>query len=190
MHIYTSREEIEVAVSDRIKPRLKEVLLCGKVSRKMFDSKETFDKAAFELGDLKVNFGANHRDLTDPIIDTGIMMVRVMIQFLGFTVKLEDLSLQQYSARANDVTIKSFGLPLPSSDESSEEYIFNALNKDEINAIKLVAIKTNNGVAHLTVNETKTIGLDVLALACESILKVIEKKLLEPLKIDNDKTQW
>lgn len=190
MYLYNSQDEMIKAIAGRIKPRLKEISLCGVVSKKMYESKEVFDNSIFELGDLKINVGADHRDLTDPIIDTGITMVRVMIQFLGYTVIPENLTLRPYAARKNDITIESFGLALPSGDKEGEDYIFDILKEEEVNAVVEVLMKTNNGVAHLTVNETKSIELNVLALACESVLKLIKHRLLNHFKTEDIKVHW
>lgn len=192
MHLLSSDEDKITTVNNRIKPRLKEISLCGVVSKKMFDSSETFENAEFKLGDLSIDVGSDHRDLTDPILDTGITMVRVMVQFLGYTVKVTDSGsiLQEYSARPDDLTIESFGLGKPSKESESDNYIFKSLTDEEVTAIKNVTLKTNNGVAHLTINKTQDIGLDELALACTSILKLMKTMLLEPLSINEPNVHW
>ncbi|MET2901564.1 hypothetical protein ABXV22_25195 [Vibrio rotiferianus] len=192
MHLLTTNEDKITTVNERIKPRLKEISLCGVVSQKMYDSGEGFDSAVFQLGDLSIDVQSDHRDLTDPILDTGITMVRVMVQFLGYTVKDTDdgVILREYGARSDDLTIESFGLDKPSDSPESDSYIFNSLTTEEITAIQNVTLKTNNGVAHLTINKTQDIGLDELALACQSILKLMKSMLLEPLSISDLAVHW
>ncbi|MFA0724567.1 hypothetical protein AB4574_25815, partial [Vibrio sp. 10N.222.49.E5] len=67
---------------------------------------------------------------------------------------------------------------------SDANYIFNGLSIDEIEAITETVLKTNDGVAHLTANQTKDISLQDLALACHAIIKVVNCKLVIPLGLE------
>jgi len=190
MHKYTNKPDIVDAVNNRILPRLREISLCAKISQAMFNSNESFNNTTFELDSLKISVGSDHRALTDPILDTGITMVRVMVQFLGYTVSNQDLSLKPYSSKVDDITIESLNLPKPSKNPSDADFIFASLTQAEIDAVKKVTVKTNNGVAHLTINETRTIGLDELALACTSIQKIVQRVVLNPLGANSIKVYW
>ncbi|MEZ9218892.1 hypothetical protein [Vibrio cyclitrophicus] len=183
MHTYLHNEKLD-AINSRIAPRLRELYLCAKVSEHMSLNSESFESTNMSIGSLDFDFGTEHRSLTDPILDSGITMVRVMIQFLGFTIWPSDRELHRPTVRENNVVIESFGLPQLSSDPSDANYIFNGLSIDEIEAITETVLKTNDGVAHLTANQTKDISLQDLALACHAIIKVVNCKLVIPLGLE------
>ncbi|MBY7662517.1 hypothetical protein JFJ08_17660 [Vibrio atlanticus] len=183
MHTYLQNDKLE-AINARVAPRLRELYLCAKISEHMSLNDESFDSTSLSIGSLDLNFGTEHRSLTDPILDSGITMVRVMIQFLGFTIWPSDRELHEPTVRENNVVIESFGLSKLSPDPADPAYIFNGLTSEEVGAITETVLKTNDGVAHLTANPTKNISLEQLALACRAVIKVINKQLLVPLGFD------
>ncbi|QUM85461.1 hypothetical protein [Moritella sp. 28] len=176
----SSLERVNV-INERIKPRLREIELCGKVSQFMFDNNchdgvASFTKASFTLNGEEFYSGEHSRQLTDPILDSGIAMVRVMLQLLGVSVDKNN-NFFAYDPKPGDIVMSSFGLVRLPLHNKPLDYLSN----NEIMVLKLAALNGNKGVAHLTIHETKSIPLDQLSTACQTIIKLVEKHLVNPI---------
>ncbi|MDN3685510.1 hypothetical protein QW180_25985 [Vibrio sinaloensis] len=52
--------------------------------------------------------GEHSRELTDPILDSGIAMIRVMVQLLGISVDKKNSNFYAYDPKDGDIVMSSF----------------------------------------------------------------------------------
>lgn len=173
-------------VQSRIVSRMREIDLCARVSKHMFDNDcsdgvKSFPEASLKLGGTEFYSNAHSRQLTDPILDSGIGMVRAMLQFVGFTVNTHGEFKRYSNTKPTDIIVESFGVAKLIRDSEAENYVFKGLTGSEIDAIRLTALNGNKGVAHLTIHETKSIPLDQLSEACFAMNKVLNNWLVKPI---------
>lgn len=181
----TVEKQVEV-INQRVIPRMREIDLCGKVSKHMlesdcYDGVESFQSASLSLGDEEFYSGIHSRQLTDPILDTGITMVRAMLQFFHVGVHMDGY-LQPYKSHRNgNIVINSFQIPKPTRNPHISNYLWKCLNDSQVEAIRSVAINGNKGVAHLTEHKTVSISIVQLSEACFAMNKLLNFWLVKPI---------
>ncbi|MHC8470603.1 hypothetical protein [Plesiomonas shigelloides] len=178
--VLSPAEQIQV-INERIKPRLREIKLCEKVSQLMYDENcadgvKSFSDASLKLNSTELYAGEHSRELTDPILDSGIAMIRVMLQLLGMSVD-KNGNFYAYTPKDGDIVMSSFNLERLPLHTRASDY----LSTQESAALKLAVINGNKGVAHLTIHETKSIPLNQLSLACRVITRLVEEYLMAPI---------
>tara|TARA_R110001583_G_C5444218_1_gene390188 strand:- start:15 stop:602 length:588 start_codon:yes stop_codon:yes gene_type:complete len=170
-------------IENRIIPRMREIELCGRVSEHMFnknldDGIKSFQLASLKLEEQEFYTNVHSRQITDPILDSGIAMVRVMLQFLGVSVHFLG-HFNPYKHSDGNIILQSFGRENLVLTNSEHNYVFRILSADEIEAIRITGVNGNKGVAHLTIHETKSIPLNTLAIACSAMIKLLNFWLIK-----------
>ncbi|WP_373944806.1 hypothetical protein L0991_14435 [Vibrio chagasii] len=180
--VLSPAQQVQV-IDERIKPRLREIKLCEKVSQLMFDENcgdgvKSFSDVSLKLSGKELYAGEHSRELTDPILDSGIAMIRVMVQLLGMSVDRNG-NFYAYDPKDGDIVMSSFHLTRLPLHIKASDY----LSTEETEALKLAVINGNKGVAHLTIHEAKSIPLDQLSLACRVVTRLVEEHLMTPISI-------
>ncbi|WP_318409175.1 hypothetical protein [Photobacterium leiognathi] len=173
-------------INTRIIPRMREIDLCAKVSKHMlendcYDGVQSFATASLILGDKEFYSSIHSRQLTDPILDSGIVMVRAMLQFFHVSAKPEGKFQRYGSHQDGNIVIDSFGIPKPIRDPDVNNYLWKCINESEKEALAVVAINGNKGVAHLTEHKTVSISISQLSEACFAMNKLLNFWLVKPI---------
>ncbi|EJS4061504.1 hypothetical protein BBM86_22700 [Vibrio parahaemolyticus] len=182
---FTTLEKQSEVINQRVIPRMREIDLCGKVSKHMldsdcFDGVKSFSTASLNLGGVEFYSGVHSRQLTDPILDTGITMIRAMLQFFHVGVHVSG-NFQRYKGHHDgNIVIDSFQIQKPDRNPDSSNYLWQCLDSSEIEALRIVAINGNKGVAHLTEHRTVSISLAQLSEASFAINKLLNHWLVKP----------
>ena len=176
-------------IENRIIPRMREIDLCGRVSEHMFntnchDGIKSFKSVSLKLNEQEFYTNMHSRQITDPVLDSGIAMVRVMLQFLGVSVHF-DGHYKEYKHKNGNIILQSFGREKLVLANNADNYVFKTLSESEIEAIRITGVNGNKGVAHLTIHETKSIPLNTLALACSAMIKLLNFRLIKPIQSKN-----
>lgn len=184
-NIDSVEEQIEV-INKRIIPRMREIDLCAKVSKHMlesdcYDGVKSFASASLTLGDKEFYSSIHSRQITDPILDSGIMMVRAMLQFFHVSVKPDGEFKQYGSHQDGNIVIDSFGIAKPIRDPNAINFLWKCINDSEKKALAVVAMNGNKGVAHLTEYKTISIPLSQLSEACFAMNKLLNFWLINPI---------
>jgi len=181
----TDKERVDV-INHRVIPRMREIDLCGKVSKYMqdnncFDGTKSFSSASFKLTDEEFYSSIHSRQLTDPVLDTGITMVRAMLQFFHVGIH-KDGHMQPYKGHHDgNIVIQSFQIEKPIRNPDAINFLFKCLTPSEIESIRVTAMNGNKGVAHLTIHKTASIPLNQLSDACFAMNKLLNYWLVNPI---------
>jgi hypothetical protein len=176
--------EMEFLLKDRIPARMAEVHLSGFMARLLIkyggDPQVTLkiaDQATYDLVSLKV--------LSDPILDTGIMMCRVLMEFLGIkwvrsSAPKGRLVRISGSKFPDDLKLTSFGPQLISLNQVRQGY--PNCTPDQIEKSLLHTLSTaNRGIGHLTPIKARELSLEDLEISCQAVFTLVNRHLYEAL---------
>jgi hypothetical protein len=177
-------QQKEILLKDRIPPRMAEVYLCGFMARLLIRSGGE-PPATLTIADRVSCEFASLKELTDPILDTGIMMCRVLMDFLGISSRRQpepDGSLEQLAKPKypDDMTLLNFGMPFISLNQAIQGY--PPYTSDRIEKALLRTLRTaNRGIGHLTPILARTLDLEDLDIACQTVVGLVNRHLYEAL---------
>jgi hypothetical protein len=171
-------QEKKSLLEDRIYHRMAEVNLCANMAQLLASygrdrhAKLMLDgRAAYESPSLK--------ELSDPVIDTGIVMCRVLMEFLGVRCR-NGVLLQVRTQQADDVSMADFGLPFVTPDKVAQGY--PGLPPIDVSEAMVATLSAaNKGIGHLTRVPARKLDLLYLEVACRSVLSLMNRHLYQAL---------
>jgi hypothetical protein len=122
-----------------------------------------------------------NRHFINPIIESGLVYCRVLLEFLGVGRDRKTGALRPTKSKdSTDICISDFGLPLVSVSEATSA--FSYATSSEINtALGQVIEAANKTVAHLTSGPTHPGTFPTLQLACRIVIDLVIRHLYLPL---------
>lgn len=123
----------------------------------------------------------------NPVIESGLIYCRVLLEFLGITRDKEPDTLKQTKAKSakfkltdDDICITAFGLEKISEKQAVSG--FSYASQDEVSSALCHVIKTaNKTVAHLTSGQKAPGTFTSLRLACRVVTDLVWQHLYVPL---------
>lgn len=177
-------ESLDHLLDDRIYFRMEEVAVCGFTARLLLRHGGEH-RVALNIGhEARYEF-CSLRQLSNPILDTGIMMCRVLTEFLGLkfspkpvpTGKLVFLTTPKY---ATDINLFSLiGRFITMEDVNNSHKTFNA--DDAEKALFRTLRAANQGIGHLTPTLARDLDLTDLDLACQVVMTLVNDHLYAKL---------
>ena len=115
------------------------------------------------------------RCITNPLIETGAISCRVMLEFLGIGLDRNGALVEVAVRKPDDITIERFGVPRVVLAD------LNAYAGSERDAVHRACIATihmaNKAVAHFTIAPIDRLGFERLLLCGKTIVDLVEQHL-------------
>lgn len=173
-----TEQEKKSLLEDRIYHRMAEVNLCATMAKLLLISGR--DRQVMLMLDGQAAYQSpSLKELSDPVIDTGIIMCRVLMEFLGVRCRNSAL-LQVKTQQADDVSMRDFGLPFITPDEVAQGHPELA-PVDVTQAMIETLGAANKGIGHLTRIPARKLDLWCLDVACLSVLNLMGRHLYQAL---------
>jgi hypothetical protein len=173
----TDREEYLIG---HIPYRLESLRFCHHVCdmNKSPDPDYGYELPTGEFFDLN----GHNRFFINPIIESGLLYNRVLLEFLGITRnrKTGQLSQTRKSKDVTDICITDFGLPLVSVSQAVSGFSYAAPLQIDV-ALQHVIETANKTVAHLTSGPAKPGSFPSLRLTCRVVIDLVIRHLYDPL---------
>jgi len=127
----------------------------------------------------------SNRYFINPIIESGLIYCRVLLEFLGVSRDGKSGSLKQTSKpkKSGDICITDFGLPVVTPSEAVSGFAYASPREIEL-ALQHVIETANKIVAHLTSGPRLPGTFPSLRLACRTVIDLVIRHLYVPLGQD------
>jgi hypothetical protein len=124
--------------------------------------------------------------LTNPILESGLLYCRVLLEFLGIhrDRRTGQLVQTQQATASDDVSITDFGLPKMTVCQAVTGTSYAASSEIDT-ALRCVLENANKVVAHLTSGPTLPATYPFLKLACRVVIDLVQHHLYDPLDEDS-----
>ena len=136
------------------------------------------------MGEMLVLDDANAL-LTNPIVESGLIYCRVLLEFLGIglvrtTGMLKQTQTQKNMMNIGDICITDFNLPKITVGQATTGFAYASADRIDT-ALRQVILNANKSVAHLTSGPTLPATLPDLRLSCHVVVDLIISHLYIPL---------
>lgn len=137
------------------------------------------------MGEMLVLDDANAL-LTNPIIESGFIYCRVLLEFLGIKLErmtglLKQTAMKKEGTKSGDICISDFALPKITVEQATTGFAFAPPDRIDA-ALRLVIVNANKSVAHLTSGPALPATFPDLELACRVVVCLVVRHLYVPLR--------
>lgn len=132
-------------------------------------------------GDVILDKGI--RAWCNPVVESGLLYSRVLLEFLGIKLNRETFHLYQRKSsekrNGNDVWLTDFGLQFLTVGQAIDARPY-ATSPDIQNALEVSIQNAHKAVAHLTMGPNLPATCSTLRLTCRVVLDLVRENLYKP----------